>query len=339
MRLTPALNSAKFVSVNQQNPLVYSRLLVDYYIKRQITMKRPINLLLLGLTALYSCASLTKSQVESVNNFATLASQGSAYPEKVLNQIIEVRYDNRILLASQNVGEGNPITFKELENLSGNKKDELAPIKGITKSLGVINAYAQALKRLSSPDFAKTAGTSAETLGKSVDELTAVINQNAGTKIANVGGALTKTLKEVGGRYIRYKQTRAIKEYVNTGDSLVEAAVGLAEAFMKGSPAVFITSAQDEMKANTDDLFKSINKSPYERYQWSLTSFKTVDKLNSLKTLNQQSVDGLRQITLAHKELKKALATKQTLSEVGQELFSLYTAVQDLQDTYQAIKF
>lgn len=303
-------------------------------------MKRSINLpLLIGLTALSSCASLTKSQVESVNNFATLASQGTAYPEKVLNQIIEVRYDNRILLESQNVGDESPMTFDKLEKLSRDKRDELTPIIRITRSIGVIDAYAQALKRLSSPDFANTASGSAETLGKSVDELMAVINKNAGTNIAAVGNALTKTLKEAGGRYIRRKQTRAIKEYVNTGDSLVEAAVGLAETLLKGSPAGFITSAQKDMETNADDLFKSINQSPYERYQWSLTTFKTVDKLNNLQTLNQQSIHGLHQIALAHKELKKALATKQTLNEVGRELLGLYTAIQDLKDTYQTIKF
>ena len=293
----------------------------------------------LGSSILTGCATLTKSQVQAVNDFASLASQGAEYPEKVLNKVINSRYDSRVLLASQNVASDAPLTYSALTGLYQAKQKELVPVRRIKKSIAVISDYALALQNLSSPDFAENAGASADALGKSVDNVTTRLNTTLpNTSISPVGSALSKTLKEATGRYIGYKQTKAIKQFVQQGDSLVGALLGSAESLLQNQATIFIQNARQDDSVNVDNLFRSIRSdAPYERYQLAVSSFERINKINQLIELNQQAIQALQQIRLAHKELKDKLLVKQKLLDIGKELGSLYESVNDLQTTYREI--
>lgn len=295
--------------------------------------------LFFGSSILTGCATLTTSQVQAVNDFATLASHGAEYPEKILNKVIDSRYDSRVLLASQNVSANAPLNYSALADLYQAKQRELAPVRRIKKSITVISDYAIALQKLSSPDFAKSASTSADALGKSVDNVTTRLNTSIpSTSLSPIGGVLSKTLKEATGRYIGYKQTKAIKQFVLQGDSLVGTLLGSAESLLQNQAALFIQNARQDDSVNVDNLFRSIRPdAPYERYQLAVASFEQINKINQLTELNQQSVQALQQIRLAHKELKDKLLVKQKLTDIGKELGGLYKSVNELRSTYQEI--
>ncbi|MEZ0611627.1 hypothetical protein ACAW74_24165 [Fibrella sp. WM1] len=293
-----------------------------------------IVLLFAGASALTGCATLTQSQVEAVNQFATLTGKGVDYPEKVLNEVLDSQYKRRVLNASQNVGATDPLTYKAIADLHSEKLRSLDTARRFKASMAAISAYATALQRLSSPDFATTAGTSADALGESVDKVAAFI-----PGVSGVGAALSGTLKALSGRYISGKQTKAIQRFVAEGDALVAALCQSNETYFQNNVSVFIDGIELVNTRNVDGLLRSIpTGAAVERYQMAVNVSALVAQQQQLKQLNKQTVLAFRQVRLAHAELKQSLMAKQTLASLGKQLLGLYNAVQDLQTTYKEVK-
>ncbi|WP_148289321.1 hypothetical protein [Fibrella aestuarina] len=298
----------------------------------------PILLLSVGVTALGGCATLTKSQVEAVNQFATLASTGGNHAEKVLNEVIDNRYQSIILEQSAGVNPGtatslNGDTYKQLAKFYADKQAELKPVRQIKASMNVLNEYALALQRLSSPDFATNAAQSANSLGESISDLSTAI-----PVIPNVGSLLGKTLTELGGRYIGQKQTKALQQFVNEGDTLVAALCRSNESLLREKASVLIEQSEKTDSLSVNALFDAIKTDRLGRYQAAGMGADLVSKYQHLNQLNKQSITALQQIRTTHSALKKALATKQTLSGISQQLLALHKAIRDLQATYKEIK-
>lgn len=297
-----------------------------------------ILLLSVGTTALTGCATLTKSQVEAVNQFATMASTGGTYTENVLNEVIDNRYQSIILEQSAGVNPAatlslNEATYKQLAKFYTDKQAELKPVRQIKASMNVLNEYALALKRLSSPDFATNAAQSASGLGESISDLSTAI-----PVIPNVGSLLGKILTELGGRYIGQKQTKALKEFVNEGDTLIATLCRSNEALLRDKASVLIAQSEQTDSLSINALFDAVKTDRAARYQAATLGAQLVAKYRHLSQLNTQSISALQQIRVTHAALKQALATKQTLSDISQQLLALHKAIRDLQATYKEIK-
>jgi hypothetical protein len=303
-------------------------------------MKRITSVLLLpGAIWLTGCATLTRSQVQAVNQFATLASTGGDHANNVLSEVIDTRYRSMILEQTAGVSPAASIslngkTYQQLTRYYADKQAELAPVKQIKASMSVLNEYALALQRLSSPDFATNAGQSADALGQSVDGLAAAV-----PAIPKVGSFLTKALTGLGGRYIGQKQTSALRRFVNEGDTLINALCRSNEALLATKAKTFIEESEKTDSVSIDALFDSVKTDRLHRYESASLGADLVSKYSHLNQLNNQSIKALQQIRLSHAELKQALATKQTLPGIGQQLLALHKAINELQGTYKAVKF
>ena len=302
-------------------------------------LRSSISLLFLGTTLLTSCATLTKSQLQAVNEYATLTDKGITYPEKILNETFDGLYKARVLEGSQNVSRTKPLTYSAIVGYNADRVKGLDTLKRLKAELNVLSEYALALKKLSSPDFATTAATSADALGKSVDKVTTTI---AGTAVSGVGNALSATIKAVGKRYIGARQTRAIQRFVNEGDILVDMICQSNEQFFQTNANEYINGIERSSMATANGMLLVVSGQsnvPVERFQMALATAELIARYESLRLLNRQAVQAFRQFRLAHNELKNTLKKKQNLKSVGQQLIDLYQTVNEIQTAFQEVKF
>lgn len=294
---------------------------------------------LLGLATLVTgCATLTKSQVQAVNQYATLTSDGSAYPGQVLTPLISAFFDGQLLTASQNVSETNPLTFDQLVKLNGEKQAFSSSIGRINAGVEAISQYAQALQRLSSPDLSGNLTTAGKALGGSLDDLIDRAH-GAAKPTSTVGGLLAKLVSEAGGRYVSYRQTKAIRQYVNAGDTLVDNLTRMLEATLTEHAAPVLTAMRGTFAKNTNDLLRQVRMdAPYERYQLATNSLAAVTQFDQIDRLTTQSVRALQRIRSAHAELRQTLSQKQDVATIGHELLALYQAVHELETSFQTVK-
>ncbi|UFH52661.1 hypothetical protein [Spirosoma sp. KNUC1025] len=292
------------------------------------------------LAGLSGCATLTPSQVAAINQYADVTTHYSDYPSKVLAEFLVLRYKDRTLIASQNSDKENPLTFKDISKLYAQKKGESEAIQGLDIGIQTITDYATALKKLSSPDFARDVGANAQTLGTSLDSLTSryntVVKPNVGLPF--IGSIVGLTLREVGGRYVGYKQTAALKRYVQAGDTLINILTKSMEEMMATHTATYIQELEKDVQTFNNQLLVQLSdKTQYERYQFASETLALVEQIDHLKKMNGQSILALQKLRSAHNELTDQLRQKQKLISVGKEMFGLYQAVRDLQSTYQQI--
>lgn len=301
-------------------------------------VRTTIGLLLLAATALTGCATLTKSQVRAVNDFATLTEKGAGYPDKLLNETIDNLYQARVLDGSQNVSSTRPLTVSVIAAYNVDRLRGLDTVRLFKVQLRALKEYAEALQRLSSPDFATKAASAADALGKSVDKAAATVFTNP---VTGIGKALSGTLKAVGNRYIGAKQTKAIQRYVNTGDTLIAAICTRNERFFQTNVNGYIAAIERTQTATANGMLQTLSGQPaasVERFQLASEMADRIARYEQLRQLNQQTIQAFRQIRLAHHELRNTLQTKQTLQSVGQQLVDFYDTINELQETYQSIK-
>ena len=295
---------------------------------------------LAALIALSGCATLTPSQVEAIHQYADVTANYSTYPGKVLSEFLVLRYKDRVLIASQTSDRENPLTFQEINRLYAQKKRESEAIKGFDTGIQAVDTYAKALKRLSSPDFAQNVVTNGQTLGTSLDSLTSRYNAIAKptVNLPFIGSVVSVAVKEIGGRYIGYKQTAALKKYVQAGDTLINTLTKSLEQTMTTNTATYIQDLEKDMSTFDNLLLKQLpDKAHHERYQFASETLAMIEQIDKLKELNRQSILALQKLRSAHNELTAQISQKRNLISVGKELFGLYQAVTDLKTTYQQI--
>lgn len=289
------------------------------------------------LELLSSCAVLTKSQVDSVNQFATLANEGSSNTEKVLNTVVEQRYNTALL---ERLGGVNPIAdpnltenlYNEIAGEVSNKRKEMKAAKNVTSSLNVLVDYTQALKKLSSPDFGTNLIEAVKALGKSIDELNTQI-----PSVPKAGNLITKTVSVIGGKYIGQKQTKALKEYIMAGAPVVDAICKYNETFLQDECTKWLIDAKQTDSTNINNFFKSVSNDRYQRYQIGILGVTLVETHQQKSQLIQQYIKAFQQIRVTNAQLLQSVQSKQNLTESSKELFELYKTIKDIRATYQLL--
>jgi len=134
-------------------------------------------ILLLFLLACYSCASLTKSQLVEVNQFAQLTKCFSAYPQRVFTTLNDVRVKEQFFQAGtiQNP-QKHQLSVLRIDTFkkTGAKLNEEAGL-----AFQILNDYGQKLVRLTADVYALQLDTASQSLGTNLDNLIGKYNSLA----------------------------------------------------------------------------------------------------------------------------------------------------------------
>lgn len=125
-------------------------------------------LFILTLALISGCASLTKTQVASVNTYSGILEKYSDFPSSIIKEFIQVKYEVEQL----NTGTfSDTIVNSKLWMSYFGRKKALKEAEKIDIGIKIIAEYASALEKLSSKNLADNVGKEATKLGTNIDTL------------------------------------------------------------------------------------------------------------------------------------------------------------------------
>ncbi|MDT0644311.1 hypothetical protein RM553_15845 [Zunongwangia sp. F363] len=297
-------------------------------------MKKAIFLFLLCML-LYSCSTLSKSQIESVHQFGEVTSNFSAYPSAIMNELAKIRVKRGLYYASTLTDPERHLN--ELDSIYSQKKYDYEVSEKIDITFRVIDKYAQSLILLSSEDYTASLQSHVGEIGVGMDSLVSLYNTKNNTRNLppGIGEALGNIVSYGGGRYIRGKQAEKIKEYVTKADTLIAVmTTNLLEYLESSNLQELISYEQSMIRRNylTYLQLTEVNTFESQRDYLDLKS-----SLDAAKDLRVQTIQATKDLKAAHDELVEVLHKKQKLERTISELQVFYQQVKNLQQTLNAL--
>ncbi len=300
----------------------------------------------LVITFLCSCATLTKTQLTTVNQFAKTSENFSAYPSKILEELADLRMRRGVFYA--NSLDDPKLHLGELDNIYDFKKEDLKISAKADITFKIIDKYAQSLVLLSSNKYSADVSTQAQAFGENIDSLITMYNQTGDTRKvpAGIGAGVSEWITAGGRIYIRTKQAREVKKFVLLADTMI---------------SVMCTNLTEYLNdTNLKDLIENESKNINSNYLSYLRQKSTVtnvrgprdtlrlvsdtrssmenDKeyilmrtsIDAIRDLRDETVEATEKLRKAHGKLAAIISTKKTLRSTIVEVQDLYSEVKKI---------
>lgn len=282
------------------------------------------------------CATLSKSQIEAVNQFAKSGSNFSAYPGKIMLEMAEIRYMRGLYYA--NSIENPVLHINELDSVYYQRMHDYQVPDKIDITFKVIDKYAQALQLLSSDKYEHDLESQAKTFGIGLDSLILLYNSTEGTKKlpSGIGGAVNALITSGGRQYIRIKQAKEIKKFVTRADTLIAVMTDNLSIFLRSSHINELIKNEDKQirrnylsylqqtKTETRTYLKNDTTVAVSNTKSTIENDKAYldlrDRIETVKTLQKQTIKANQDLRKAHKKLLEELRKKKDIKETIQEL-------------------
>lgn len=286
-----------------------------------------------GVLLLFSgCASLTQTQIESINSFGKTTSNFSEYPSQIVKELSEVRL-KRGLLYAQTLTSPDKI-IEELDSVYNQKRyDDLISSK-VDVSLKVIDKYAQSLVLLSSDKFTANLEEQAEKFGIGIDSLISLYNSvddNDKDLPKDIGSAISKIVVFGGKQYIKIKQAKELKKFVIAADTLITITTNNLIKFLKS----------DEMNdlINTERIMIKRDFNTYLKHKTidakQAVYFDMKNSMMSIDSLRSQTIKAVEKLGVSHREMVKLVIQRKKLKTTIGEIQALYEQVKELKETIE----
>lgn len=310
-------------------PIQLIKLFSEYYKKLRI--------LIIGcIIFLTSCTSLTKTQIESVNQFATITKNFSDYPSKIMTELAEVRLIRGVCYANS---LSNPILHIEALDSLYNKSVYATKIsEKVDITFKIIDKYAQSLALLSSDKYQIELENKSQELGIGLDSLVSQYNRiEKSSKLpTNIGGAIGKLVVIGGSQYVKSKQAKEIKKFVPKADTLISVMTSNLLLFLESENINQLIEAEEwGVKQNYLSYLRQITKPSIED-EYIYLDLKS--RMTRIKNMRLQTIVATKQLRLAHKKLLLALQKRKKLTEVVDEVQKLGNDINDLNKIWEKNK-
>jgi hypothetical protein len=157
-----------------------------------------------------SCASLTKTQIKTVNHFAQITKDFSAFPSKIMTELAEIRTKRGVYFA--NSLSDPKLHIDVLDSVYFNKNHAYKVSAKVDITFKIIDKYAQSLLILSSDRYENELIEQSKNFGVNIDSLIIKYNDIDNTiKLpTGIGAAVSKLVIMGGQQYLRAKQAKEI---------------------------------------------------------------------------------------------------------------------------------
>jgi hypothetical protein len=292
-------------------------------------MKKLLLPLVLGL--LTSCASLTSTQIESVNQYATSVKNFSAYPSKIITGLADIREKRDVCYANS---LSNPeLHIDKLDSVYSNKVHAYKVSKQVDITFEIIDKYAQSLALLSSDEIQTNIDKESKSFGVSLDSLVGTYNKIDKSKNlpTNIGSGVSQLIALGGKQYVKNKQAKEIREFVLKADTLVSTMTTNLLIFLKSENIDQLIRAEEwGIHENYLIFLYKVGKPSIEN-EYIYLDLKA--KIDEVKTLRTETIKATEQIRSAHKELLLCIQRKKDLKEILKSVQSLSEQIKDIKKT------
>ena len=283
---------------------------------------------------------MSDSQFKNINVYATTAKTYANYPGDVVRQYALLSQDNRILKAS---GFRDTAAVNAGLNSAGenyNLRINLA--NQFDLSLQLFQQYVGLLFKLSSTDYVNDLSSSSKELGENSTGLVNQYNLKATKKLpVDIGGRLSDAVFTVGKRWIRSRQSKALKEFIPAGNVLISTMSDNLVAALD-SNSLGTTSFKELINSGKSDF-----KDKYQRIVFSRPGginfsnvkiyYETLNRYDTLESLRLQCVVTAKKIKSCHETLTRNIQSKKNIKVIFNESTDLIVDVQKLKKAYESL--
>lgn len=284
---------------------------------------------IVGGASLSGCASLSKSQMSSIQSFSSSCDNFARYPSALFVEMAKIRAERGCYYAAS---LSDPLLrIKELNSLNKALASDLALAKKMDISFEILDTYQRALKSLSHTDRYNNTGREFRSLGRNLDSL---INRYNLIDISDplplgIGKAVGKIVGYGAELYMRNAQTRAVREYVIAGDSLVgavsESIVGILSS---KSVADLIENEAKGLEAN----YLSYLRSGGRDFSGDREYLLLLGRVDALAKMRSGTVSAAKALAKAHNKIATEVVKRKKLKQ-------LYLEIEELNDELSALRY
>jgi hypothetical protein len=293
------------------------------------------------LVFLMGCASLTKTQINSVNKYALLLEKNSDYPGAILTEYINIQYEIQKL----NTGTfHDTLVNTKLWNSYKGKNKALKEVRKVDLSLKIIGEYAAALNKLSSKELYENIKNPSQKLGTHIDTLINEFNSINNNPIpAGIGMLISKGLTECGQSYVKNKQAKELKKFIQEGEPLVSLTTtcinnNLDTLIIRQ----WIPGLKLDLKVRQENLLQNLNpKGDYKAYyatEFNKEVALLMVRIDNLDQLAIKTISSVKRLGKAHSELLKNIQERKQIKEVLKETQRLFLTTREIYETYISVK-
>ena len=275
-----------------------------------------------------SCAVLTKSQLQRVNNLTVTSDTVVVTPRIIFDELAAVRLERGLYYAASLTSA--TAREKEINALASASLSDEQMINRAAAYVNVLNSYLRALRSISATTRWSAYGTEWRGIGRNIDSLILRYNQTDlfDTKIpvgwAKLSGQYMGYLNE---RFMQVRQTKAVRAFITEGDTLVALCVdGLIDLLKQGELISLIENESEGLKNNYESYLHrlELNGLPADlaadrRY------IELVKQVEKAKYTRGRCVTALQAFKRAHSKIVDELKTKQKVDFFIDELIELNT--------------
>jgi hypothetical protein len=323
-------------------------------------MKSYSSLLVVIVVLCSGCASLTKSQLNAVNDFGQFTCNFSSYPGSIISIYNNAHVQNEMFRANSIT---NPEQHFEAISLANDFKKKSQLISQETDlSLHIIDQYAQSLVALTSAKPVNQLDTASHNFGNNLDSLISKYNtlKPQSPLPTGIGNDLSALLMVGGDLYIRSKQAEAVRRVVPQGDVIIAKMCANLLAFLEPADTLkglhYMIAQEKRTLANNYKAYLGLNRdeisigkdkeaySGYLRHQRFVSlnddelCLNLLQNLDNAELLRRQCVSAVKDLRQAHAQLLAALNEKRTLNNISGIIKNYVADVKSMNLTLTAIK-
>jgi len=266
----------------------------------------------------------------TIQSFSNSCDSFAKYPNILFSEMAKIRAGRGCFYAAS---LSDPqLRIKELNSLSKALAADLELAKKMDISLEILVSYQRALKSLSHTDRYNNTGREFRSLGRNLDSL---INRYNLMDISDplpigVGKALGRVVGYGAELWVRSAQTKAVREYVITGDSLVGAVSGgIVKILASEYVDELIENESNGLDANYLSYLKS--SSSGRDFSGDREYIMLLDRVNKLSVIRSGSVAAAKALARAHGKIATEVVKHKKIKE-------LYPEIERLDDELNALR-
>lgn len=276
-----------------------------------------------------SCASLSRSQLKSVNEFAAACDSLSAYPSLISSEMAEIRKERGIWYA---VTLENPVLrHSELNATYAITKNSASSSAGLDASLKILQKYSRALSSLSHDNRVADPGREFRSAGRALDSLIGSFNSYRISRPLPLG--ITATAGKIVGYGAELSahnaRTKALREFISEGDTLISVlSDNLAEILSGSEIKALIQNEREGLHSNYLAFLKMTR--PYENISEDRRYINLLERAGSLEEIRRSSVSAVKSLRRAHSKMAAEIMRKKSFTEARLQIDEFITEVRSL---------
>ncbi len=299
-------------------------------------MIRSLFLVSIVFLLLPGCASLTDSQIKSVNQFAEITNKFSAFPGKIMTELAAIRVERGTYYA--NTLTDPKLHIGELDSIFSQKIFDYQISEKVDVTFKIIDTYSQSLLLLSSDKYIKDIAEQSEHLGVGLDSLVSKYNAiDPSAKLpVGIGQAISKLIILGGSQYVKAKQAKEIKRFVLQADTIVSKMTSNLLDYLESETINDLILFEE--KEITRNYLSYLQLKPNVSIENERDYLSLKNRIYAVKQLQSQTIKATRNLKECHHRLALEISKKKNLKQTIEGFQEMYSEIKDLKKALSNIE-